>query len=151
MRLVEIDLERHGVDPVHIRLPDTHPTTGEQRNRVDDATARWAASRAVVGTSIGAIVGAAVFLVVSFAFVDTVGSVGLFALGGAIFGATVGFFYGFALTTPASAEVFDTFSGVEVDRPQATEHWISVEGSDSLLETAASVMEHHQPDRLVTS
>ncbi|MEZ5238743.1 MAG: hypothetical protein R2716_07270 [Microthrixaceae bacterium] len=80
---------------------------------------------------------------------------GLFALGGAIFGSTVGFFYGFAVRLPTSPEAFDTFAedpaavSGPAGGPQG--HWIAVEAAPPTTERAAAVMQSHGPEKLVST
>lgn len=160
VRHVELELERHGVDPVHISLPHDGAVAGEERRRADERTARWAFGRTAVGTGVGALAGAMVFALVGAVLADTAGAVALFALGGAVFGATVGFFYGFAVGLPAGPEAFDTFSEPAGREPSdrgpsyvgsGGGHWITVEAKPETVQRAAAVMRDQQPDRVATS
>ncbi len=143
VRGVELELERRGVDPVHISTQ--RPAAVDNRNDIDEQTTRWAAGRTAIGLVAGIVAGAVIGAVVSLVFVDSLQSTALFALGGAIFGATVGFFYGFALNLPANPEVFDTLGADD----GSGSHWIAVGGTESDRRTATEVMRGFEPTELV--
>lgn len=141
VRAVEIDLERHGVDSVHVVLPevDSRP----DRRAIDRRTGNWALSKFVVGAVVGAVIGAVIGLLLGLWLMDTGSEVALFAMGGAIFGVAPGFFYGVATRLPAEPETFDTFA----DDSKGTS-WIAVSGPEDVRRSAADVIRSHGPTNL---
>ena len=144
VRRVELDLERSGVDSVHIT---TQKPASLDDNEVDNKTAKCAATRTALGVGTGLLVGAVLGFLVGLVMQDAFADAMLFALGGAIFGVTAGFFYGFAINLPTDPEVLDTLGAIDQDDDS---HWIIVEGAPEDVSGASAVLARHNPTELVS-
>jgi hypothetical protein len=142
VRAVEVDLERRGIDAVHVSVPSVD--VGSDRREIDRRTAGWLGRRGIAGAVIGALVGAAIGLLLGLLLGDSGAEVAAFTLGGAVFGIWPGGFYGVATQLPAEPEVLDTFA---VDTPGDT--WIAVSGPGEVRRRAADVFRDHEPRKLV--
>ncbi len=142
VRAVETDLEKHGIDAIHISVPSVDVRS--DRNQIDRRTAGWAARRAVLGALLGASLGALVGLVLGLFMADTGPARVAFVLGGLVAGLAPGAFYAVITKLPTEPEAFDTFA---VDTPGDT--WIAVSGPPETRRMAGDVMRAHEPAELV--
>lgn len=142
VRAAQVELERRGIDAVHIRV--SSESTVPDRRRADRRFGGWLGRRALVGALLGAVAGALIGMGAGALLGATGGALAAYAMGGAIFGIAPGFFYMVGTRLPASPDAFDTFG----DEPSG-DIWVAVVGPPEVQETASSVLGELNPTRLV--
>jgi hypothetical protein len=133
VRSAEVELERHGIDPVNVSI--ARPDATADRRRIDRRSFGWIGQRAAVGAVIGALAGALVGALVGALLNGWTTDVWFFVIGGAIFGVAPGFFYSVGTRLPAAPEAFDTFGDDDGRRV-----CLAVTGDERVRHEAAAVL-----------
>lgn len=144
VRQAVIELEAAGVDAEFIDMSEPDPASS--MNEVDRSTETTFASRYALGGFIGATALALLAGLGSIALDTRTAITIAMIIGGAIFGAWAGAFYGVATKLPMKSKAVD--SGlVELDDDNGSP-WIEVRGSSEIRQQARSVIEDLGPVRI---